>query len=892
MTYRTGLLLVTFQLSLIGCFGQEGSYTKIEKQIEAKVARENMEQTKGWKVEHRWMDEFKKRVDPNGNFYDGAVFYDEAIRVSDQKLNSNAKLNGWIPVGPDSRADQSFTTALGRINCIAFHPTDPSTYWVGVAQGGVWKTSDDGQNWTPLTDDLPVLRISDIAVVPNNPDIIYICVGDYAYLDSGLDLDDRKRHSHYGMGVYKTTDGGTTWTPTGLTYQLTDLDGSLMRRVFVDPTNSSSLVAAGIGGIWTSSDSGSNWTMSNDSLIRDLKMDPNNTDVLYASTGYLKNSDNGTAGIMKSTDFGATWNWLNTGIPEQGAVLRIEIAIAPTNSNHLYAIAADSVSGFYGLYSSIDAGVNWTYSDAGGKNILEWYEGGGSGGQGWYDLSILVDPIDENTVYTGGVNVWGSSDGGVTFDGVSMWWDLAGPGIHADQHQFKYNPLNNKFYVCNDGGLIRTSDIVIGSWDDAYNLAGYSWPTVWEYMSDGMQTSSFYRIGLSEGNPGNFSAGAQDNSTYFNNNGNWSNLFGGDGMNTMLHPTDPDIIYGSSQYGRILYSNNGGSNYGQMNGPNNEDGEWVTPFMFKPGTTNTVYAGFGNLYSATPGNDFNVPMSNFGNMPGASVPSPSSHFNVSQSEPDNIYYAKRNYFSYNQLSELWVTNDGGVSWSNKTQGLPDSLYFTYVEVDDNDPLSAWVVTGGYEAGKHVYHTIDGGDIWMNVTYDLPNLPTNSIVHVDSSFYNTVYVGTDIGVYYSNDTLAAWLPYNTNLPNVIVGEIDINYSEGKMYAATFGRGVWMTDLLADSIIGTAGLQDLELDEIQIDLYPNPNNGEYALVIDGFSGSELDLEIIDIMGAVVKKEKIVVANGKHSSTMNHKLSNGMYFLKVSHGKRMRTVRFVVQ
>lgn len=893
MTYKKGIIAVAIQLVTASCFAQVGTFTKVEQSIESKVERENLNQTKGWKAEHRWLDEFKKRVDPNGNFYEGSVFYDEAIRVAGLKVNSEAKMAGWIPVGPTQRANSSLTKGMGRINCIAFHPTDANTYWVGVAQGGVWKTNDDGQNWTPLTDDLPILRISDIAVDPNNPDNIYICVGDYAYLDSGLDLDDRKRHSHYGLGVYKTTNGGTSWSPTGLTYLLTDLDGSLMRRVFVDPANANNLVAAGIGGIWTSADAGTNWTMVNDSLIRDLKMDPNDPYTLYASAGYLKNSDNGTAGIMKSTDFGATWTWLNTGIPLTGSVLRIEIAIAPSNSNHIYAIAADSVSGFYGLYSSVNAGATWTYSDAQGKNILEWYEGGSSGGQGWYDLSIIVDPQDENTIYTGGVNIWGSSDGGTSFDGVSMWWDMAGPGLHADQHQIKYNPLNSKYFVCNDGGLVRTSNIVIGSWFDAYNTQGYSWPTNWEYMSDGMQTSSFYTVGTSEGNPGSFIAGAQDNSTYYNNAGNWSNLFGGDGMDAMLHPTDPDKIFGSSQYGRILYSNDGGQSSNQMNMPGNEDGEWVTPFMYKPGTTNTVYAGFGNLYNANPGNDFTNAMSNFGNMPGASVPSPISNFNVAQSDVSTIYVAKRVYYSYNQLSEFWMTDDNGASWANKTAGLPDSMYFTHVEIDNDNPSSVWVAVAGFEDGKHVYHSVDGGDNWSNVTYDLPNLPINCIVHFDNSFYNTVYVGTDIGVYYSNDTLMGWLPYNLNLPNVIVSDLEINYGENKMYAATFGRGVWKTDVLEDSINGNIGLQEIDdLQGLEIELFPNPNNGIFTLNIRGFEGEALSLEIIDIMGAVIRSEELSLVNGEIETELDYNLPSGMYFLKLAQDKRMRTVRFVVK
>lgn len=893
MTFRKTLLVITVQSMGLACLAQDGSFTAVERRIEAKVDKALLEDTKGWKVEHRWLDEFKKRVDPSGNFYEGSIFFDEAIRVA--KLNQSGSENkaGWIPVGPTQRADNSLTKGMGRINCIAFHPTNASTYWVGVAQGGVWKTTDDGANWTPLTDDLPVLRISDIAVDPNNPDNIYICVGDYAYLDSGLDLDDRKRHSHYGIGVYKTADGGTTWTPTGLTYQLTDLDGSLMRRVFIDPANSNSLVAAGIGGIWTSGDAGANWTMINDSLIRDLKTDPNDPQTLYASAGYLKNSDNGTAGVMKSTDFGATWNWLNTGIPPTGAVLRIELAIAPTNSNHIYALTADSVSGFYGLYSSLDGGINWSYSDAGGKNILEWYEGANSGGQGWYDLALIVNPLDENTIYTGGVNIWGSTDGGASFDGVSMWWDLAGPGIHADQHQIKFNDLDNKYYVCNDGGLIRTSSIDIGSWFDANNTSGYSWPTTWEYLSDGMQTSSFYTVGISEGNPGNFIAGAQDNSTYYNNSGSWINTFGGDGMDALLHPTNPNIIFGSSQYGRILYSTNGGSGYSQMNKPSNEDGEWVTPFMYKPGTTTTVYGGFGNIYSTSPGADFNTAISNFGNMPGASVPSPISNFNVSESDVSTIYLAKRVYYSYNQLSEFWATTDEGTTWTNKTAGLPDSLYFTHIEIDDDNANSVWITTGGFEAGKHVYHSIDGGDLWTNVTADLPNLPINCIVHRDSSFYNTVYVGTDIGVYYSNDTLSGWLAYNLNLPNVIISDLEINYGENKLYAATFGRGVWQTDILADSITGTIGLTDIPgFDEVQIELFPNPNNGEFTLSIEGFKGNALQLEIIDIMGAAVRSEKLKFTEQSYQSVLDYALPSGMYFLKISQNERMRTIRFVVK
>ncbi|MEL6650194.1 MAG: hypothetical protein AAFQ87_05230, partial [Bacteroidota bacterium] len=325
----------------------------------------NPDSVKGWKWYQRWLEHHATRLQPDGQTADPHIWYREAIRVANQKLQSSvsqSRSGNWSPLGPDqvsSSPNPESQHGIGRINCITFHPTDPLTFWVGVAQGGVWKTTNGGQNWVPLTDDLPILRISDIALDPNNPDIMYISVGDYAYMGVGLDLDARKRQTHYGLGVYKTTDGGLNWQPTALTFAQSQRDASLTRRVFVDPANSQRVLAAGMHGIWQSQDGGDNWNQVLDSLIWDIEQAPNDPNTLYASSAYRATLDQGTAGIMKSTDFGSSWTWLNTGIPRQDTVQRVEIAISPSDPQYVYALTCEMSSAFYALYRSTDGGTNW-----------------------------------------------------------------------------------------------------------------------------------------------------------------------------------------------------------------------------------------------------------------------------------------------------------------------------------------------------------------------------------------------------------------------------------------------------------------------------------------------------------------------------------------------------
>jgi photosystem II stability/assembly factor-like uncharacterized protein len=866
----------------------------------------NLEQVKGWKWYKRWEAFNEQRAEPDGSLPDAATCWRGAMQAIDSKRGmpkgTAAAASGWSPVGPmriGNVTDPENPPGMGRINCVAFHPTDPNTLWVGVAQGGVWKSINAGETWMPLTDELPILRISDIAVDTRNPDLIYIAVGDYEYLGTDLVHENRKRNTHYGMGVFKTTDGGVTWNPTGLSFKLTDYDGSLIRRVFIHPDDPDYLLAAGTSGTWRSSDGGATWTHGRSDLIWDIERDPSDPSILYASTGHVASFAIGSASLLKSTDFGASWSRLSAPIPEQ-EVQRVEIGISPSDPNYVYAVACSDDETFHSFYRSTDRGATWSVRSNRntGPNILGGEDGGqyDTRGQGTYDLAIIVDPENRDRVYVGGINVWGSSDGGSTWDGVSHWIGNHGPSIHADQHFFAYNPLDRLYYVCNDGGIYATPEMAIGNWASALADPGYRWPTVWQNISSGMAITSFYRIGLSRGNAGYVVGGAQDNSSYYSNGSEWWHLFGGDGMECLIDPDDPRIVYGSSQYGFIHATADGGmSTRWSLTWPimrdYGEQGEWTSPMAIDPKSPHQLYIGLGNLWRSDGADTVWRAVSTFPPQPDAGIPTPISAMSISEANPDYIYIAKRIWHIFNQPSEAWMTSDGGTNWQNITAGLPDSLYLTYIATHGSDPGTAWVTAGGFTEGVKVFRTTDAGGTWINISRDLPNLPVNCIVHDDSGSSNTLYVGTDIGVYYTNDRMDGWLPFSEGLPNVIVSELEIHQGSRKLYAATFGRGIWMSDLMNEGNNSVESRSTLAAMSARI--APSPVRGAFSLELSGCGAlRSATLEIVDITGRRVDRREITIDGDSHIERFDLDLPFGIYFLRVSHGVTSRVVRFVVE
>ncbi len=843
---------------------------------------------KGWKAYGRWVEFMRERLGPDGEPADPAIFLEQANIVANEKAQASRLKTGqaWSPVGPfemPGTYSSSPIFGMGRINCISFHPTDPQIYWIGVAQGGVWKTTDGGESYIPLTDDLPILRVSDIAVDPNDPDIIYLSVCDYAYIGVALNTDQRKRHTHYGLGVYKTTNGGNTWEPTGLSFSQSELDVTLIRRVLISPDDSNHLLAAGVNGMYKSTDGGDAWTRIREDLFWDIEQDFTNGNTIYATTGHVWTMSRGQASLIKSEDFGETWTELNPDFPGDQSISRVEIGLTPETPDYIYLVAADPDGGFFGFYRSTDGGSSWEtrkhHSE--GQNILHWYQSAsGAGGQGWYDLAILVDPKDKERVFVGGINMWGSEDGGQNWEMCSYWVMSNGFTLHADHHQYKYNPLDEKYYACHDGGVARTSKLSLGA-----DISG-KWDTNWEERSNGMAITSFYRIGLSENNPGYVIGGAQDNSTYYNQDGVWLNMFGGDGMESLIHPDDPDIIYGSSQYGNLSRSTNGGRSTNGIRPTYDENGGWTTPLIMHPNNPDELYCGFGNVWKSENQGTSWTRISNFPVVDGYGYPAIISALAIYASDPKYIYTAKRIHHPFNSPSSFWRTSDGA-HWENVSAGLPDSLYFSYIAIDDNDPFSVWVTCSGFLDDQKVYHTADGGSTWDNISLNLPNVPANTIVHQNGSENNLIYVGTDAGVYYTWDNHMQWELYSTDMPNVIVSELEIHYSTNKIYAATFGRGIWMAEL-ASATSSSETVENIN----SLLIYPNPTSGSLFIDYSGLPSGQMTVDVADIQGKTVF-EKIVTNNsGQGNIKIDIDVKPGVYFVRLKAGTKLRTSRIIIE
>lgn len=827
--------------------------------------QERFPKARGWKWAARHEHELLKRADANGTLPSGEVLLDAAHQLEQsQSLTPQARTAQnptWSPVGPYG---STTLEGIGRINCIAFHPTDANTYYLGFAQGGIWKTTNGGKSYTPIGDQLPILRIGAIAIDPNNPQVLYISLSDFAYVGYDLYTADRKRNTHYGLGVWKSTDGGTTWQPTGLRNTLEENTRSLTRSIWVNPRNSLEVVVVGSKGIFKSFDGGQAWQQVQGAFTSQLIQDPSDPSVLYAAGMYVHTVRTGTAGVLKSSDAGNTWRTLNTQIPGNLAQ-RVEIGISPSNPSVLYAVTCNTNNTFEGFYRSKNAGQTWEKAPVSGINLLG-DSPAGSYGQGLYDLTILVHPTNPNKVYVGGLTMFETADGGNTW---TQTFDY-GSYIHPDQHQLAYNPLNKTYYLCNDGGLYTTKGIVPNRTQNLSN---------WQFVCDGINATSCYRLGVAP-SANLLVTGSQDNNTYLGgSNTPWRNIFGGDGMECLITNSE---IYASYQYGTIIGTTPDFQRSFQIFPPitGDDTGEWTTPYVWAKQSQQIIVAG-GNVHRVPVGRNATalVRISDFPKIGNTRYAALSSALAVAQSAPNVIYVAKRAQPLYNVPAQVYRTTNGGLRWEDITSGLYSQSYVTSLSVDEQNPERVWATLSNFVTGEKVYYSNNGGKNWQNISYNLPNIPANALAY-DSN--GVLYVGMDVGIYYLTEGSQTWKPFATNLPNVIINELEIHPDTQKLYAATFGRGLWVADLLQPTASKAAAFYDMEAT-----IYPNPSSGNVTLKAN-YDQVEA-IEVIDVLGRTVAENALppkVLRFGKAFDWTG--LSSGLYFVRLKQGKLTKVLK----
>ncbi len=721
-------------------------------------SKDEEKETPGLGVYKRWEHFNAPRVYPSGVRLKPDHVWKEFMKMRAGSGQPSIQSSGnWSPLGPSSWVTNSYNPGIGRVNVVVVDPNDPMIIYIGSPSGGIWKSTDGGSSWNqPTTDKLPSIGVSAIAVDYANTDVIYIGTGD-------CDASDT-----YSNGVLKSTDGGLTWNATGLSWSLTQT--RKISKLLMDPINHLILYATTNNGIFKTTDGGATWNLILPGGFRDMEFKPGNANVIYIC---------GTA-FHKSEDAGATWTLIDAGVPPTGDINRLAIAVTPADTNYVYMAAGDqNSSGFYAMYRSTDGGNTFTQRSSSPNLYGYAMDGSDSGGQSWYSMTLAVSPFNKDEVYTGGVNIWHSDNGGVTWD-INTHWYYGGsePYVHADQHWMDFE--DGILYVGCDGGVFMSDDLG-NNWND---------------LSFGLTISQFYRLGGTEADPGMIMAGAQDNGCNLLKNGQWTHVLGADGMEVAISPINTQVIFAESQNGGINRSTNGGVTMSNVVGNINENADWVTPYVVDPNVATTWYAGFENIWRSTNNGVTWSKISNFGTS------NVITEIAVAPSNSSYIYTIKG--------GSLYMTMNAGAVWTNISGGLPTAgASASYIAVDPLDAERLWVTFSGTTAGSKVFHSNDGGTTWINESYNLPNVPVNCIVYQNGTA-DGLYIGTDLSVFYMDDSLSGWTLFNTDLPNVAVMEMEINYAGSKLRAATYGRGIWESDLF----VLTPPQADFTADKTQI------------------------------------------------------------------------------
>jgi photosystem II stability/assembly factor-like uncharacterized protein len=702
----------------------------------------------------------------------------------------------------------------GRIADLAVVESDPATYYVAAAGGGVWKTTDSGSTFKPIFDDQPTQCIGAVAVCQGKPEVVYVGTGEA----------NPRNSVSWGSGVYRSTDGGKTWNHCGLA------DTHHIGRIVVHPTNPDVAYVAALGhcwgankerGLFKTTDGGKTWEcvkfIDENTGFVDVQMDPADPDTLYAAAwsvrrdafagGSPRSQTSTTGGLFKSTDSGKTWEKLTDGLPEKVSYGRCGLAVSHKNPNVVFAVVQTSeTAGAFGpvgqaptpvrkdgkpgtpgkveiggVFRSEDKGKTW-------KKVNDLVP------RPFYYGQIRVDPSDENTVYVLGVMLSQSSDGGKSFA-------LIGRTMHPDHHALWINPKDGKHLIVgNDGGLYSSKD------------RGQTF-----VAHRGLVLSQFYGVAVDNRTPYRVYGGLQDNGTWgaptatpFEDGvtaSDWRKVLGGDGFQAVVDPTDPDTVYAESQYGGLNRVSLRGGPKGpvaKLIRPIAPKGgmpyryNWNAPVLLSPHDSKTLYYGSQFLFKSTDRGDTWTRIS-------ADLTAPTKE-NFMFPAAHTILALAESPVKAGVLwvgtddGKLWVSKDDGKNWSDVSGNLPGprARAIAKIECSHFSPGAAMVAVDRHrndDFEPHLYVTSDSGETWQPCAGNLPTGAVVGVVRQSSKDKQLLFAGTELGLFVTFDAGVKWYRLaKTGLPaNVRVDDLVIHPERRELVIGTHGRGVWVIDI---------------------------------------------------------------------------------------------------
>jgi len=726
-------------------------------------------QSKQWR---RWLWYMSSRVGEKGELVNIEQKNFEANGNQLQRKQPNdvgllSTAGTWSLLGPTNT-----TSGIGRVDRLAFHPTDPDIVYAGTTAGGLWRTTDAGTNWSSLSPNISSPAISGIAIDPGNTNVLYILTGDGDSNISGLVEDFG--YMRLSIGVLKSTNGGTTWQKTG-DFPGANYSSLVGYRLIMHPSSSQILYACTNQGIFVTINGGTSWSLSiGPGRFYDMAFQPGSGSVCYATS--IRNN---RASFWKSTSSGLLNSWDSTlTINNQinNPTSRVEIAVAASNSGIVYLLCGGIPVGgnaFKGLYRSTNSGTSFTLQGNTPNILGRASDGLDSASQSTYDLAIAVDNNTSATVVTGGVRCWRSLNSGSS-------WAYRG-SHHEDVHDLGFHPADNKLWMANDGGVYSSTD------------NGATWTSHFNTMS----VSQFYRIAVRPDDIVEVIAGAQDNGLKRRPSATstFDHVSGADGFSVGYDAATTSTFYAVRNQDIFRYTNDGANNTTiTPNAPGNQNNPFSMSMAPHATLGNALFIGSDTLWRTINGGaSWNFNLINAGWF-----------IRTCPSNGNRVYAAGGTSYQA-ATGVLRRSDDGGLTWPNllsSNTNFPGTYpKITSINVDPSNSLNVWVTFGGYMAGVKVFSSTNGGGSWTDRSGTLPNLPINTIA-LDAS--NNAYVGTDNGVYYRSTSMSDWVPFYNNLPYVPITDLVISEDDGRIRAGTFGRGIWTSDLytgcVADVVVG--------------------------------------------------------------------------------------------